>query len=249
MKIGVLGGGQLGRMLALAGHPIGLECVCFDASPDACAGQVGELVVGEITDVAAVDAWAKGVDVITYEFETFPPEVVGHLAAGNDVIPNAHALATAQDRWYEKRMFGELDIPVPPFRLANTREEIISACSELETPLVVKSRTGGYDGKSQVRVRRHDEASLEEAIGLLEHGGVVVEQFIDFHFEVSVIGVRGANGDVAIYPVTQNNHRDGILRTSITKRRSKLPRLSGTWQLSRIESIAKPPISPFISVI
>jgi 5-(carboxyamino)imidazole ribonucleotide synthase len=222
MKVGVLGGGQLGRMLSQAGHAIDVDVECFDASPEACAGQVGKLTVGSIDDVDAVEAWAKTVDVVTYEWENFPAALVGHLQQTKPVLPNAFALTTAQDRWSEKKMFTDLEIPVGPFRFVRTADELRDACDEMLPPIIVKTRSGGYDGKGQVVVDEDDDAAMQEAIEMLEapvdvgfQQGVIAEQRIDLDGEISVIGVRSKSGDIAVYPVTHNTHRDGILRVSV----------------------------------
>lgn len=213
MNIGILGGGQLGRMLTLAGYPLGITCVCFDDTPDVSAGRVGKIDDGDIGDLKRVEAFAKRCDALTYEWENFSPELVGHLGSIKPLYPNVKALATAQDRWQEKVLFDELDIPVAAFRFASDENELRRAVDEIGLPMVVKTRIGGYDGKGQVVVR--EATDIPAAIDLLQQCPVMAEAFVDFQSEVSIIGARGRNGEVVVYPLTQNVHREGILRTSM----------------------------------
>lgn len=212
MKIGVVGGGQLGQMLQIAGLPLGIEVSCYDPSPESPARVPGPLVVGA-TDIYDMADWAKAQDVLTYEFENFPPPLISALNEFKPLFPAVNALTTAQDRWAEKKAFTALDIPVGPFRPASTKEDVVQAIDDLDYPVIVKTRTGGYDGKGQARI--NDEADLAKVDELVAHGDVIVEQVIEFDYEVSVIGVRDRRGNIEIYPVTRNEHRDGILRTSI----------------------------------
>jgi 5-(carboxyamino)imidazole ribonucleotide synthase len=213
MNVGILGGGQLGRMLTLAGYPLGITCVCYDPTPGVSASFTGRVEPGDFDDVARITEWAKNYDVLTYEWENFTPELVGHLSAMRPLHPNVKALAAAQDRWHEKRLFDELDIPVPAFRFAENEAELRRGIDELGFPVVAKTRNGGYDGKGQAVVRSEDDISA--AVALLEQCPVIVETLIDFQSEVSAIGVRGMDGDTKTYPLTQNVHREGILRRSV----------------------------------
>jgi 5-(carboxyamino)imidazole ribonucleotide synthase len=213
MKVGILGGGQLGRMLTLAGYPLGITCSCYDDTPNVSASYTGHVEAGPVTDIKRIDAWGKSQDVITYEWENFPAALVGHIAALKPLHPNVKALVAAQDRWHEKVLFDELDIPVPAFRFASDEGELRRAIDELGCPLVVKTKTGGYDGKGQAVVRSDDDISA--AVALLDHSPVIAEAFVDFQSEVSAIGVRGRDGQTKVYPLTQNTHVDGILRRSV----------------------------------
>jgi 5-(carboxyamino)imidazole ribonucleotide synthase len=167
---------------------------------------------GSVTDGRRIEGWTKSQDVLTYEWENFPPELVGHLASLRTLHPSVKALAIAQDRWHEKVLFDELDIPVPAFRFASDERELRRAIDELGTPLVVKTKMGGYDGKGQAVVREDDD--IPAAIALVEKCPVIAESFVAFTSEVSAIGVRARNGDTAMYPLTHNMHIDGILRRS-----------------------------------
>lgn len=213
MNVGILGGGQLGRMLTLAGYPLGIKCVCYDETPGTSASFTGEVENGSIEDIKRIGAWAKRSNVLTYEWENYPPELVGHLASIRPLFPNVKALATAQDRWHEKVLFDELDIPVPAFRFASDEAELRRAIDELGCPLVVKTKTGGYDGKGQAVVRSDED--IASAVELVQKCPVIVEQLISFESEVSAIGARGRDGDIQVYPLTHNTHVDGILRRSV----------------------------------
>lgn len=210
-KVGVLGGGQLGQMLALAGHPIGIEVSCYDTSPTCSASHGGVVVAGKFNELDKIRAWAATCDVITYEWENVPIELVSDLAVNNLVRPAPNALAAAQDRWHEKRLLADLQIPVAPFRLCSKEGDLISAMMEIGPDVIAKTRRGGYDGKGQVRL--HED--ITPALALLEQGDVVVEQLVDFEFEASIIAARSSNGHVVLYPTTLNEHRNGILHHSI----------------------------------
>lgn len=208
-----MGGGQLGQMLMLAGYPLGIESSCFDQSPGVPAGKVGTVVAAELTDSDTLHEWAKTADVLTYEFENFPVELLADLAAIRPLRPGVNALAAAQDRWAEKRLLNDLEIPVPPFRTVSDEAQLRAALSELKWPLVAKTRTGGYDGKGQAVIRT--DGDITGALELISNAGdVIVEEYVDFTNELSVIGVRSKDGEVVVYPVVENEHRKGILHSS-----------------------------------
>lgn len=217
MIVGVLGAGQLGRMLALAGYPIGLRFRFLDPDADAPAGHVGELVAGAFDDPAALERFARGVDVFTYEFENVPVETVKRLASRAPVFPPAAALEIAQDRRLEKELFARMGLAVPPFEAVGTPDELRQAISRIGTPAVAKTRRMGYDGKGQHVIRRHGDADAAwAALGAhaMNHGGLIVESFVPFDAEVSILGVRGRDGSTRFYPLVQNTHEGGILRES-----------------------------------
>ena len=213
MRVGVLGGGQLGQMLTVAGYPLGIKTSCFDSTIDVPAGLVGTVIPGDIADSAKVRRWASHVDVITYEFENFPAELVADLAEIKPVCPGPGALAAAQDRWHEKRLFNELDIPVTPFRAIDSERDLAQALDELGSPVLVKTRVGGYDGKGQLKVQQGDDLSAFRQ--LLAENELIAEQIVPFSAEVSAIGVRDASGDFACYPIVENSHRKGILHATV----------------------------------
>ena len=213
MMVGILGGGQLGRMLALAGHPLGLACRFLDPAPEAPAGAAGELVTAGYEDPAALDRFAAGLAVATYEFENVPTAVARRLADRIPVHPPPAALDVAQDRLAEKRCFAGLGIPVPPFAPVDTRAELDAALGQLGYPAVLKTRRLGYDGKGQRVLRAPGD--VESAWRALGGVPLILEGFVAFRRELSVLAVRGRDGATACYPLVENHHRDGILRVSV----------------------------------
>jgi 5-(carboxyamino)imidazole ribonucleotide synthase len=188
--VGCLGGGQLGRMLALAGAPLDVRFRFLDPSPEACAGHVGELLVGDYSDPELLHRLAEGADAVTYEFENVPVEAARRVGA----VPDPIALAQSQDRLTEKELFRSLGIPTARF----------GSLDETGVPALVKSRRLGYDGKGQ-RVVESDGPIGEDE---------VAEEIVAFDRELSIVAVRGRDGDTRFYPLTANEHRDGILAVS-----------------------------------
>jgi 5-(carboxyamino)imidazole ribonucleotide synthase len=193
--VGVIGGGQLGRMLALAGLPLGLSFRFLDPSPDAPAGEVGELLVGTYNDAALLDRLADGAAVVTYEFENVPVEAARRV----DAVPTAVALEAAQDRLAEKRLFRRLGIPTAPFD-----DEVMSF------PALLKTRRLGYDGKGQRLVETRPGPGPGHVPE--EH---VLEALVPFDRELSLLAVRGRDGETRFYPLVENVHEGGILRRSL----------------------------------
>ena len=210
MKIGIIGAGQLARMLALAGLPLGAEFVFIDPSSEACARTVGKLLVGEYDDVRVLTDLAEQVDVVTYEFENVPADVVAFLAERVQVYPPAQALAKAQDRLVEKNFFNELAIPTPRYQAVNGFADLVSAMPVIGYPAILKGRTQGYDGKGQFIIRSVND--LKEASKALDGKPAIIESVVPFSREVSIIGVRSSAGDIQFYPLSENYHRGGILR-------------------------------------
>jgi len=199
-------------MLALAGYQLGIEFRFFDPSSGAPVGQIGELVAADYGDREALERFLEGVDVVTYEFESIPLSTVEFVAERVKVYPPVEALAIAQDRLLEKKLFEHLGIPTPPFAPVETLEDLREAASRVGLPVVLKTRKMGYDGKGQVVIR--DRSSIETAWKQL--GGVpsIVEKYEAFQHELSVIGVRDPRGREVFYPPVENVHGDGILRKS-----------------------------------
>lgn len=212
MKVGVIGGGQLGRMLALAGTPLGMEFVFLDPAPDACAAPLGTHICADYQDKMHLRQLADQVDLVTFEFENVPAETVAFLSQFVPVYPDAEALRIARDRLYEKTLFQNLSIPVAPFQEVNSQQDLEYAIAELGLPAVLKTRTLGYDGKGQ-RVLR-DSADAEGAFAALGSVPAILESFVNFTEEVSLIAVRGRDGEARAYPLVRNVHEDGILRVS-----------------------------------
>lgn len=214
MKVGVLGGGQLGRMLALAGYPLGLGFRFLEPKEDPSVARLGELVSGEYDDPEAVLRVARGVDVVTYEFENVPVTSARLLLDEGVVVhPAPAALEMAQDRIREKEGFRRLDIPTADYRAVEERAGLEEALEELGTPAVLKVRHGGYDGKGQLVLEGTDD--VEQAWAELGGQPLILEEFVDFSRELSVLGVRGREGEMAFYPLAENRHVDGILRSSV----------------------------------
>lgn len=212
MKVGVLGGGQLARMLALAGHPLGMEFAFLDPAPDACAFPLGRALHGAYDDPEKLDELAAFADVVTFEFENVPAVVTERLAAHVPVYPSASSLAVAQDRLLEKSLFRELGIGTPDFFPVDTEAMLAAAAQELGYPFVLKTRSEGYDGKGQQVVR--NDADLAAAWKILGGRPLLAEAFVRFQREVSVVAVRSRDGEVHTYPLAENRHEDGILTVS-----------------------------------
>lgn len=210
MKIGVLGAGQLGRMLALAGYPLAKDFVFYDMSGSPSAG-LGETIVDRNGD--QLDNFLSKVDRVTYEFEHLPVDVAEKLAQHKPVHPCPRALKVCQNREAEKTLFGQLGIPTPEWKTADSAESLKAAAEALGCPVVAKSITEGYDGKGQAVLKSPEEA--EAAWASIGHPRVIVEKFVNFSREVSLIAVRSEDGDVAFYPIAENTHHEGILRYSI----------------------------------
>jgi 5-(carboxyamino)imidazole ribonucleotide synthase len=199
-------------MLALAGYQLGVEFRFFDPSSGAPVGQIGELVAADYSDRAALERFLIGVDVVTYEFESIPLSTVQFVAERVTVYPPVEALEIAQDRLLEKKLFEHLGIPTPPFAPVDALEDLREAVSRIGLPVVLKTRKMGYDGKGQAVIR--DQASLESGWKRLAGVPLLVEKYVSFQYELSVIGVRDPNGRENFYPPVENVHRDGILRRS-----------------------------------
>lgn len=219
--VGILGGGQLARMLALSGAPLGLRFRVLDTVADACAGQFAPLIVGDYRDEAALAEFASQVDVATFDFENVPAESAQWLSARVPVFPNPRALAVAQDRLAEKTLFRELGIPVPEFADVPDRGALDAAVAAIGTPCILKTRRLGYDGKGQFRIRSTaDVDAAWEALGAQAVTvGLILEGFVRFERELSVVAVRGRNGEFRTWPLTENWHIDGVLSASLAPAR------------------------------
>jgi 5-(carboxyamino)imidazole ribonucleotide synthase len=213
VKVGVMGAGQLGQMLALAGPRLGCEFRFLSPDEHAPASRMAEMIVAPYDNAEALDHFAEGLDVATYEFESIPADSVRAVAAKVPMHPATAALETAQDRAAEKRCFERLRIPTAPFAAVDSMRELREALSITGTPAVLKSRRLGYDGKGQAVIRtRDDAASAWVAVGGIPS---IVESFVKFTRELSIIAVRSTTGETAFYPLVENYHGDGILRFSL----------------------------------
>lgn len=213
--IGILGGGQLGRMLSVAAAQLGFDVCIFTDEPDSPASRVSaKTMVGNYLDRAALADFARRVDVVTTEFENVPAETAEALIqAGARVAPSPAALAIAQDRFDEKSYFQSAGIATPPFAAVSSQEELDAAVAEIGAPAILKTRRLGYDGRGQIRIK-----TAADAVGAYEKLGApgILEGFCAFEREVSIIAARGADGAVAFYDLCENEHAGGILsRTTL----------------------------------
>ncbi|HVC16508.1 MAG TPA: 5-(carboxyamino)imidazole ribonucleotide synthase [Rhodanobacter sp.] len=215
--LGILGGGQLARMLALAAAPLGVNTLVVDSAADACAGQVAPLVVADWADYAALEAFAARVDVVTFDFENVPAATAHWLAERVAVFPAPQALAVAQDRLAEKTLFRECGLSTPDFRTVDTREELDQALAAIGVPAILKTRRLGYDGKGQFRLAQLADADAAwTALGAqASRHGLILEAFVPFERELSVIAVRARDGEFHTWPLTRNWHVDGVLAMSL----------------------------------
>lgn len=213
MRVGILGGGQLGRMLALAGYPLGLRFRCFDASLDAPTGPLSELHVGSYSDQAALAHFIDGLDLVTYEFENVPVAAARWLAEHLPVYPPPEALAVAQERLEEKQFFTRLGIPTPRYLPINAAAELEPALQAMGFPCMLKTRRLGYDGKGQLQL--HQAADAHGAWERLGQVPLILEAWVPFDREVSLVAVKSRTGAAAFYPLVENHHRAGILLRSL----------------------------------
>jgi 5-(carboxyamino)imidazole ribonucleotide synthase len=213
VSIGILGGGQLGYMLALAGYPLGMRFRFLDPSPEAPVGRIAPRVTGDYSDRAALEKFAHGLEVVTYEFENVPVDAAHFLAKRVPVLPPPAALETAQDRLREKQLFEKLGIATTAYAPLSSAYDLDAALKKIGLPAVVKTRRMGYDGKGQWLLKTPEEvkAVKEE----LPKQTCILERFVPFTRELSVLAVRGRDGATAFYPLVENHHRSGILRLSL----------------------------------
>ena len=230
--IGILGGGQLGRMTALAAARLGYRCHVFAAEPDSPAAQVcGAATVADFSDLAALGRFAGAVDVVTFEFENIPAEAVRWVAASTPVMPRAEILEIAQDRLREKDFLHSIDIATAAYREVSDVTALVRAMRDFGYPAVLKSVRMGYDGKGQMTLG--PETRPEEAWRHMGGDIGILEGFVDFACEISVIVARGGNGAWATYPPVENQHSAHILDTTIA------PARIGAETAMRAEAIAR----------
>ena len=215
--IGILGGGQLARMLVLAGAPLGARFLVVDGAEDACAGQIAPLIRADWRAFDALEKFAREVDVATFDFENVPAETAQWLTERTQVFPNPCALAIAQDRLAEKTLFRECGLDTPAFARVDTRADLDQALRLVGAPAILKTRRLGYDGKGQFRLRSIADADAAwSTLGAqAQTHGLILEAFVPFECEVSVIAVRGRDGDFRTWPLTRNWHAEGILSASL----------------------------------
>ena len=215
--VGILGGGQLARMLALSGAPLGLRFLVLDSTADACAAQFVPCLQADYRDQTALAEFASRVDVATFDFENVPAESAQWLAGRVPVFPSPRALAIAQDRLAEKTLFRELGIGTPDFVDIDSREGLLGAIETVGTPAILKTRRLGYDGKGQFRIKSPaDIESAWQSLGTQATSvGLILEAFVPFQRELSVVAVRGRDGEFRAWPITENWHESGVLSASL----------------------------------
>jgi 5-(carboxyamino)imidazole ribonucleotide synthase len=211
--IGILGGGQLARMLAQSGRRLGLKFIFLDPADNACAAEFGEHIHAAWDDDAALTELGERSDVVTFDFENVPESSASLIESLCPVFPSPRALFTSQDRLREKNLMRELDIPVAPFFPVSTRPELLAAVEQMGLPCVLKTRRFGYDGKGQVMLRFQED--LERAWQELGGQDLICEGFVHFNSECSIIAARGKDGQTVFWPLTKNLHREGILAISL----------------------------------
>jgi 5-(carboxyamino)imidazole ribonucleotide synthase len=213
MRVGIVGAGQLGRMLALAAYPLGIRCRFLDRSPDAPAAQVAPILLGGLDDAARLHELAAQSDVLTFDWENIAGSALAPLEKLTVIRPPREALEVSQDRVTEKALFAKLKIPVAAHRAIDSKAQLIEAMRKIGIPGVLKTRRLGYDGKGQFVLRQ--TAQLDEAWAALGGTGLVYEKFQPFSRELSIIGARSAAGHMVFYPLSANTHQDGILRYGV----------------------------------
>ena len=212
-RVGIVGAGQLGRMLALAGYPLGIQCMFLDRSAGAPAAQVAPILTGELGDAGQLEALACANQVVTFDWENIAGSALAPLEKLTLVRPPRAALEVSQDRMSEKALFAKLRIPVAAHAAIDNKDQLQRAIAKLGLPGVLKTRRLGYDGKGQFVLR--GPAAIEEAWAAIGGSGLIYEKFQEFSREVSLVGARAPTGEIVFYPLSANTHGGGILHYSI----------------------------------
>jgi 5-(carboxyamino)imidazole ribonucleotide synthase len=235
-RVGIIGAGQLGRMLALAGYPLGIECTFLDRDPASPGAQVAKIFTAELDDAAALARLSSSVDVVTLDIENVPVAALESLARRVAVLPPPAAVGVAQDRLTEKQLFQSLDIPTAPFVTVHDRADLRRAAEVLGWPVVLKARRLGYDGRGQ---RIADSMSaLVSGWDALGNVPAIAEGWIEYERELSLIGVRGAGQAEVFYPLAENVHRDGILMTTVAPYEElELQQQAQRWLLAMMQHL------------
>ena len=232
--IGILGGGQLGRMLALAAARLGLKCHIFEPGANCPAGQVADKVTtADYDDETALRAFGASVDVISYEFENIPTDALDILESCAPIRPGREALRVSQDRLTEKDYLTDLGLTTAPYANVEDADDMAAAVEQIGVPSILKTRRFGYDGKGQARLK--SAADSPAALADMAGAPAVLEGFVEFTHEVSVIGARSIDGQIACFDPGENVHRDGILRTTrVPARLSSAQRMDAVLIASRV---------------
>ena len=235
MKIGILGGGQLARMLALAGYPLGFEFVVLCPAADACTAPMSEHLCAAFDDSEALQLLASRVDRVTYEFESVPAETVEYLNDLVPVYPPPQALATSRDRLHEKNLFNELGIDTAPFMAVESLDNLQHAAAQIGLPAILKTRTLGYDGKGQQRLHAHSQ--LSSAWEAIDAAAAILEGLVPFERELSIIAARSLSGEMVFYPLCENRHEAGILHFSTSLRDDPMQELAEDYAQRLLEHL------------
>jgi 5-(carboxyamino)imidazole ribonucleotide synthase len=236
MRIGIVGAGQLGRMMALAGIPLGIEFAMYDRNAGVPGAAVADIVTGEFDDRKRLARFAQGVDVVTFDWENVPVASARAIAALRPVWPPPRALEVAQDRISEKKLFRRLGIPVAPFAAVDSTADLARAIAALGAPGILKTRRLGYDGKGQIILRESADAAT--AWAALGDAPLILEGFVPFERELSILAARSRSGETACFPLIENHHRDGILRLSLAPAPGSTPALQSAAEQIALRALA-----------
>jgi 5-(carboxyamino)imidazole ribonucleotide synthase len=213
MTIGIVGAGQLGQMLALAGYPLGLDFLFVDRSRDAPAARIAPILTGELDDPKLLRQLARRSDVVSFDWENVDVTALRKAAGRTRLAPPLRALAVAQDRLSEKKAFTKLSIPTTRFEPVDDRADLARAVTRIGLPGVLKTRRLGYDGKGQCVLRTASD--IDRAWQALGGVPLLYEELVHFEYEASIIGARSRSGEIVVYPLNRNYHLDGILRLTL----------------------------------
>jgi 5-(carboxyamino)imidazole ribonucleotide synthase len=234
MKVGILGNGQLARMLALAGKPLGLDFSFYDPNPEGCANRFGEFVQADFTDTDRLLAFVEQMDVVTLENENIPEPALTSVPR-DKLFPPAIAVLKSQDRLLEKQFLQWLDIPLAAYYAIDSEGDLIEALHRQGGPLIVKTRRLGYDGRGQAQIRTLDQARA--AWRELPHSDLIAEERLTFEREISLIAVRSHSGEIRCYSVSENTHHQGILHTSVLRQEDSLQALAEEYGRRVLEAL------------
>jgi 5-(carboxyamino)imidazole ribonucleotide synthase len=215
VRIGILGGGQLGRMLALAGYPLGLKFAFYDPDQNCCSKELAPTTHAEFDNIDSLLRFANSVDILTYENENIPIETLKIINSHKTINPSIEAIRLFQDRWLEKNFIKDLQIPTADFLLVESVADATKAAEKLELPFILKSRRFGYDGKGQIRIKT--PADLQQLTDDQLSAGYIAEKHIHFQREFSIICARSVTGEIAFYDLCENIHTNGILDRTVNK--------------------------------
>jgi 5-(carboxyamino)imidazole ribonucleotide synthase len=232
-RVGIIGGGQLGRMMAMAAAQLGLKVTVLDPASNAPAFEVADQrIVAPYTDPAALSKMASECAVITYEFENIDVAAVETLETISTCHPNSKALAVSQDRLTEKKFFSDIGAKTAGFHPVSTPKELTHALQQTGGNGILKTRRFGYDGKGQVRISNSDPQAIANAETVLMESACILEAFVDFERELSIVAARSSHGDIVCFDLAENVHREGILRTST------VPAIANNAQIKHAEELA-----------